>query len=270
VPLRSELLQKICIQAKEIATGVSDFLDVDSTVRGYRKVTNARERLKLLAHYERPGWKKFMYRIAAKLRQEWSMPSDSLRQEIIVQGFIDRNVNKWEGVDKEWQPLILEFLGAEAKTSLEEVEINLHKQWEEGQPVVEGLIGGYSSQAFGGIIDGLAGEMGAAGIRHNQSQTEKIARLMDPYPYLVAAGAFDSGWKICQEEGIPIEQGVRLGIRFGFIKRNTFDFASEQNENRRGEIFSWFKDTVRIDQALGILGEDLQVAWACAGAKKLA
>lgn len=255
--------------AKKVAVGVSDFLDVDSTVRGYRNVVDPREQLKILAHYERPGWKKFMYRIAAKLHQEWGLPPDSLRQEIIAQGFIDRNVNKWERVDKEWQALILEFLGAEAKASLGEVEINLHKQWEEGQPVVQGLIGGYGSQA-GGIIDNLAGEMGLAGIRHDQSQTEKIARLMDPYPYLVAVGCFKAGLKLCREEDIPAETGVRLGIKFGFIKRNTFDFAREEDENRRGEIFSWFKDKARIDQALGILGEDLEVAWACAGAKKLA
>ncbi|MCG2692376.1 hypothetical protein L6272_06180 [Microgenomates group bacterium] len=256
--------------AKTALTRISDCWNIDSTVRGYRNVTNPKEQLKLLAHYERPGWKKFMYRIAAKLRQEWSMPSDSLRQEIIVQGFIDRNVNKWEGVDKEWQPLILEFLGAEAKTSLEEVEINLHKQWEEGQPIVQRLIGGYSSQAFGGIIDNLAEEMGLAGIRHDQSQTEKIARLMDPYPYLVARGCFKAGLKLCREEDIPIKTGVQRGIRFGFIKRNTFDFAREQDESRRGEIFSWFKDEVIIDQALGILADDLGVAWACAAAKKLA
>jgi len=256
--------------AETVLMRISDFWDVDSTVRGYRNVTNPRERLKLLAHYERPGWKKFMYRIAARLRQEWGLPPDSLRQEIIAQGFIDRNINNWKGVAEEWQLLILEFLGAEAKASLGEVEINLHKQWEEGQPVVQGLIGGYGSQAFGGTIDSLAGEIGLAGIRHDQSQTEKITRLMDPFPYLVAAGCFKAGLKLCREENIPIKTGVRWGVRFGFIKRNTFDFAREQDENWRGEIFSWFKDEAKIDQALGILTEDLQVALACAGAKKLA
>ncbi|MCX6817119.1 MAG: hypothetical protein NTZ93_04615 [Candidatus Beckwithbacteria bacterium] len=256
--------------AKKLGVGVSDFWDVNSTVREYRNVTDSRKRLKLLAFYERPGWKNFMYRIAAKLRQEWDMPSDSLRQEIITQGFIDRNVNKWEGVDKEWQPLIWEFLGTKAKASLREVEINLHKQWEEGQPVVQGLIGGYGSQALGGTIDSLAGEMGLAGIRHDQSQAEKIARFMDPYPYLVVAGCFKAGLKLCREENIPIKTGVQWGIRFGFIKRNTFDFAREQDDNRRGEIFSWFKDKAQTDQTLGILTEELEVAWACAGAKKLA
>lgn len=253
---------------------ISDFYDVDPEVRRFRNIAAPRARERTLAWYERQGNKEFMYRIALGLRREWGLLLERDVQAAITWGFIDRNLSNWDGVDARWQQLIWEFFVSETsgvKDAIRQVEINLHKQWEEGQSVVEGLIGGYSSQAFGGIIDGLAGEMGLAGVRHDQPQTEKIARLMDPYPYLVATGAFEIGRQMCEAEGIPIETGVTWGIKFGFIKRNTVDFYKEWSKTpQKEELFHWFKDEARIDQALGILVEDLEVAWAFAGAKKLA
>jgi len=233
---------------------ISDFFDVSPAVREYRKVIDSQERQQILAWYERPGWKDFMYRIASRLRQEWELSPEPDTQAAITKVFIDTNTNNWKrSVD--WKDLILEFLNSEdAKDSLAEVAKNLHRQWKQGQLVAQELIGGYTG-IRGELIGAMSGIMGTVGIRKDQSPNEKIARLMDPY--FESSEAPKIGAEMCREQGIPIEAGVRWGVKFGFTKRNTISLIKEKDENRRGEILQWLKDDSRTEQALQTLASNL-------------
>lgn len=222
----------------------------------YKRITDPQERQEILAHFERPGWKHAVYKAARTLRELWGLPSEPDTQTAITEFFIGVNTRHWENVGR-WQKQILDFLRSGAKDSLGEVAENLHKQWGQEIPVVRELISGRTDAwtKYVGYVD-VPDIKRIVGVTEDQPVTEQIARLLDPYFH--QGEAFLIGEQICQEQGIPVEEGVSWGIKWGFIKRNTVDLAKEEDPIRRGEIFKWLKDDTQVDRALQRLTVNLE------------
>lgn len=236
--------------------------------RGYKGVTNPQDQLQILAHLERPGWKHAMYKDARTLREAWGLSLEPDTQTAITKFFIDVNTSHWGGVVR-WQKQILAFLRSGSKAALGEVAENLHKQWERGIPVVQELIGGRTdirtSLAWHGL--GITDIKDIVGITEDQPVTQEIARLLDPY--FEQSGALEIVEQLCRQQGIPIEEGVSLGIEWGFIKRNTIDLVKEDDLTRREEIFKWLNDDTRVDEALQRLTANLNFNYSIVAITKL-
>lgn len=248
---------------KETLQVVEDLWFFGGDFSGYKGVTHPQERQQTLAHLERPGWKPAFYKAARKLREEWGLPLEPDTQTAITEFFISVNTTHWERVSR-WQEQVLDFLRSGSKAALGEVAKNLHKKWDQGIPVVDKLISGRTGALTKWYI-GVPDIKEVVGVTEDQPVTQQIARLLDPY--FEQSKAFEIGNELCQQHGIPIGEGVSLGIRWGFIKRNTHDFAGEDDPTRRGEIFKWLTDDARVDQALRTLTGDLEFHYSGTFAK---
>jgi hypothetical protein len=237
-------------------------------ISGYKRITDLQDQLQILAHWERPGWKPAMYKAARKLREVWGLPLEPDTQTAITEFFISLNTTHWERVGR-WQEQVLDFLRSGSKAALGEVAENLHKQWDQGIPVVQQLIGGRTdvgtTLAWYGL--GVVGIKEIVGVTEDQPVDQQIARLLDPF--FEQENAFEIGNDLCREHGIPIEEGVFWGTNWGFIKRNTIDFAKEKDPTRRGEIIKWLHDDARVDGALRRLTGNLELYYSVVAVKKL-
>lgn len=243
--------------AVEIIKVIKDFLDPRRTV------TNLYEQRAILAHLEQPRWNQSMQREARALRERWGLPPEPDIQAAITELFITKNISNWEEVSR-WREQVLEFLQSGAKGALKEVAENLHKQWEQGIPVVRGLIDGNDSQSlydtFGryGFVPHTAGYI--VGFSKNEPVERKIGRLLDPFfernEELSAAGA-----QLCQEQSIPLETGVAWGIRWGFVKRTTLNLVTPTAKTLRDETFRWLNDETTVTEALQRLTSSLELSY---------
>jgi len=222
-----------------------------NTIGDNKRLTNHEEQKEILAHWERPGGRRVYYKTARRLREMWGLPPEPDTQTAITEFFVGVNIRHWGNVVR-WQWLILDFLRSGAKAALGKVAENLNKQWYQGIPVDKELIYGHrDGQTTLGWDMGVRGIKEIVGITENQPVTEKMARLLDPHFEDFEHGkALKIGEQLCQEQGLPIEEGVRRGIKFGFEKRNTLDFVRIENLDQREEILTWLKDDARVDPAL--------------------
>jgi len=234
----------------------------------YKGVTDPQGRLQTLVHLERPGWKEGSYKVARKLRKEWGLPLEPDTQAAITEFFVDVNTSHWENVVRS-QEQILDFLqSGAAKDSLKEVACNLYRQWEQGIPIDKELIyGGSDGQTTLTWDLGIQGIKEMVGITEGQPVKEQIARLLDPY--FEQSKALEIGMELCEKQLISIEKGVSWGVKWGFIKRNTVDFAKIKDPTHRQEILKWLNDDTRVDQILRTLIGNLDLAYSIVAVTKL-